>query len=121
MRNPDPHGFVDALAAILLKNPPMPTYPFTDQHIVRLTAILLAAIGAVQGGRDTSLAAEAAFLQLPMHLPRAVGPPSELAAPPSLYPPPTLLLASTHPRSSSLDDRGPRDRHRAAQRAAQRR
>jgi hypothetical protein len=66
MRTPDPHGFVDALAAILLKNPPMPTYAFTDQHIVRLTAIVLAAIGAVQGGRDTSLAAEAAFLQLPI-------------------------------------------------------
>jgi len=120
MRNPDPHCFIDALAAKLLTNPPMPTFSFTDQFVVRLTAIMLAAIGAVQGGRDTSLAAEAAFLQLPLHLPRAVGPTSALAAPPSLYPPPAPQF-TTHARASCHDDEGLRDRHRAAQQAAQRR
>jgi hypothetical protein len=54
MRTPDPHGFVDVLAAMLLKNPPMPTYSFTELHVVRMSAILIAALGAVQGGRDTS-------------------------------------------------------------------
>jgi len=111
MRTPDPHCFIDALAAKLLTNPPMPTFSFTVQFVVRLTAIMLAAIGAVQGGRDTSLAAEAAFLQLPLHLPRAVGPTSALAAPPSLYPPPAPQF-TTHARASCHDDEGLRDRHR---------
>ena len=108
MRTPDPYGFIDALTATL--PPPMPTYSFTDHHIMRFTAILIAALGAVQGGRDTSLAAEAAFLQLPPRLPRAMGPTSTLAAPPVPYLPPAPYAAPSHP--SLLDDRGPRDRHR---------
>ena len=101
-----PHGFIDAFAARLQATPPMPTYSFTDQHIMRFSAILIMALGTVQGGRDTSLAAEAAFQQLPPRLPRTFVPTSTLAAPPSPCPPPAPCSA-THSRSSLLDDRGP--------------
>jgi len=106
MRTPDPHGFIDAFAARLQATPPMPTYSFTDQHVMRFSAILIMALGTVQGGRDTSLAAEAAFQQLPPRLPRTFVPTSTLAAPPSPCPPPAPCSA-THSRSSLLDDRGP--------------
>ena len=58
MRIPDPHGFIDSLAAKLLANPPLETHAFTDKVVVRYSAILIFALGAVQAGRDTSLAAE---------------------------------------------------------------
>jgi len=59
VRNPDPHGCIDAMAAKLLANAPMPTYSFTELHVVRISAIMIAALGAVQAAATTQAACPA--------------------------------------------------------------
>ena len=94
----------------LMTNPPLPTYSFSDKHVVRFTVILLNAIGVVHGGRDTSLAAEAVFQQLPL-LPQAMVHASTLSAPPASYLPPSPYPPASA-RPFHLDDRNTHERHR---------
>ena len=110
IRTPDQTGIIDAMVVKLMSNPPLPTFSFTDKYVVRFTVILLNAIGVVQGGRDTSLAAEAVFQQLPL-LPQAMVPASSLSAPPASYLPPSPYPPASA-RPFHLDDRNTHERHR---------
>ena len=96
MRTPDPHCFIDGLVAKLLADPPplsLSSFAFTDKLVVRFSAILIFALKAAQAGRDTNLAAEAAFLQIQPLLCQPVVHTTMLAASSSPFPPTTHFSA----------------------------